>query len=90
MASRLLEAQLSGITKTETNSMSRRGSMRQLRNQRSMSILDARICLPQQLSGVEVCGTECAKGDPEAGDLAPSARGPSPQQTAVGWVLNAR
>ena len=41
--------------------MSRRGSMWQLKNQRSMSILDARICLPQQLLGSEVCGAACAK-----------------------------
>jgi hypothetical protein len=33
--------------------MSRRGSMWQLRNQRSMSILDARICLPQELLEAE-------------------------------------
>jgi len=34
--------------------MSRRGSMWQLRSQRSASILDARICLPQQVLGAEV------------------------------------
>jgi hypothetical protein len=34
--------------------MSRRGSMWQLRSQRSASILDARICLHQQVLGAEV------------------------------------
>ena len=34
--------------------MSRRGSMWQLRSQRSASVLDARICLPQQVLGAEV------------------------------------
>jgi hypothetical protein len=39
-----------------TNSMSQRGSMWQLRNQRSMSILDVPIRLPQQLLEAEVGG----------------------------------
>src|SRR5882724_6802272 len=38
---------------TGTNSMSRRGSIWQLRSQRSASILDARICLPQRVLKAE-------------------------------------
>jgi len=54
--------------KTETNSMSRRGSMWQLGNQKEHNILDARICLPQPLLGAEVCGgrmRESRKRTPE-------------------------
>src|SRR4051794_36449982 len=68
MASRLLEVPTVRYHKTGTNSMSRRGSMWQLRSQRSVSILDARICLPQQLLGAEMYGTRMRKariGRPE-------------------------
>ena len=41
--------------------MGRRGSMWQLRSQRSISILDARICLSQQLLGAEVYGARMRK-----------------------------
>ena len=48
--------------------MSRRGSMWQLRSQRSASILDARICLPQQVLGDEAYSVRMRKasiGRPE-------------------------
>jgi hypothetical protein len=41
--------------------MIRRGSMWHLRSQRSISILDARIRLPQQVLGVEVYGVRMRK-----------------------------
>jgi len=68
----------------------RRGSMWQLRSQRSAGILDARICLPQQLLGAEVCGAECAKPGSGGRRFGSPARGPSLQRTAVGRVLTAR
>src|SRR5260370_28815539 len=61
MASRLLEVPTVRYHKTGTNSMSRRGSMGQLRSQRSISILDARICLPQQVLGVEAYSVRMRK-----------------------------
>jgi hypothetical protein len=53
MASRLVEVPTVRYHKTETNSTNR-GSMWQLRNQRSVGILEPRICLPQQILGAEV------------------------------------
>jgi hypothetical protein len=50
--------------------MSRRESMRQLRSQRSMNILDARICLPQQLLEAELGVSNAQYQSFGAGDLA--------------------
>ena len=51
-----------------------------------MGTLVARICLPQQLLGAEVCGAECAKPGSGGQRFGSPARGPSPQQPAVGRV----
>ena len=48
----------------------RRGSMWQLRNQRSMRILDTHICLSHQLLVAEGLALNAQSPDPEARDLA--------------------
>jgi hypothetical protein len=70
--------------------MSQRGSRWQLRNQTSMSILDAPIRLSQQLLAAEVRGAECAKPIIKGRRFGSPARGPSLQRTAVGRVLRSR
>jgi len=62
--------------------MSRFGSTWHLRNQRSMSNLDARICLTRQLLGADVCGDQMRKARMRGrGDLARLPKVPSPRQT---------
>ena len=63
--------------------MSRRVSVGQSTGQRRISILDVRICLPQQLLGADVYGARCATPGSGCRRFGSPARGPSLQQTAV-------